>query len=186
MKSRPQHPPRVLERRRGEHLDPRKMSVPPFETMRVLSGQLTAGAGRHPDHHRHTELAARHVTNAGRGVENLVEREQTEIHRHQFDDRAHACYGGANAGACETRFRQRCVSDPFWSELRLQPLAHRVATAIAANVFTHEENTLIAEQRVADRRAHSFPVAKFQGFRLARIVRHDAHCPPVRLPFPHR
>jgi hypothetical protein len=154
--------------------------------MRVLSGQLTAGAGRHPDHQRHTELIARHVTNAGRSIENLVECKQTEIHRHQFDDRTHACHGGANAGACETRFRQRCVQDPFRSELRLQPLAHRVATTVAANVLAHEEDTLIADERNADRRAHSFPVAKLQRFRLARVVRHDAHCPPVRLPFPHR
>jgi hypothetical protein len=72
------------------------------------------------------------------------------------------------------------------SELRLQPLAHRVATTVAANVLAHEEDTLIADERNADRRAHSFPVAKLQRFRLARVVRHDAHCPPVRLPFPHR
>jgi hypothetical protein len=115
----------------------------------VLGGELAAGAGRHADHQRHAELVARHVTHGSGIVEDLVEREQAEIHRHQFDDRTHAGHRGADAGAGEARLRQRRVPDPLGPELGEQPVADRVAPAVAADVLTHQEDALVAGERIA-------------------------------------
>ena len=88
----------------------------------MLGGKLAAGAGRHADHQRHAELIARHVAHGGRGVENLVEREQAEIYRHQLDDRAHAGHRRADAGAGEAGFRQRRVANPLGPNSASSPL----------------------------------------------------------------
>ena len=53
----------------------------------------------------------------------------------------------------------------FRSEFRQKPLAHSIATAIAANVLTHEKNPLITNERIADRLAHRFAIAELQQFR---------------------
>ena len=127
----------------------------------MLGGELAAGAGRHADHQRHAELVARHVAHRGRGVEDLVEREQAEIHRHQLDDRAHAGHRGADARAGEAGLRQRRVANALGTELGQQPLAHRVAAAIAADVLAHQEHALVAPQRVADRLAHGLAIGEF-------------------------
>jgi len=41
----------------------------------------------HADHERDVELTAGHVQQRGRVVEDLVEREQAEVHGHDLDDR---------------------------------------------------------------------------------------------------
>jgi hypothetical protein len=140
--------------------------------MRVLSGQLTAGAGRHPDHERHTELIARHVTNAGRSIENLVECEQTEIHRHQFDDRTHAGHRRPDAGAGKSGFRKRRIANSLRAEFGEQPVAHCVATAVAADVLAHQKNALVALDRIAKGRAHRLAVAHLNHFGSDRLLLH--------------
>ena len=130
-------------------LMPGNMRVPAFQAVRMLGGELAAGAGRHADHQRHAELVARHVAHCGRGVEDLVEREQAEIHRHQFDDRAHAGHRRADAGAGKPGLRQRRIANSLRTELGKQALAHRVAAAVAADVLTHEKTRL--SRRIASR-----------------------------------
>ena len=68
---------------------------------KILRGELPAGARRHADDQRHAELAARHMTQ-GRGiVDDLVEREQREIDRHDLDDGPHAAHRRADARTCK-------------------------------------------------------------------------------------
>ena len=139
----------------------------------MLGRELAACAGGHADHQRHAELIARHVAYRGRGVENLVKREQAEVHRHQLDDRAHAGHCRADAGAGESGFRQRRIADALGAELRQQSLAHGVAAAIAADILAHQENALITAQRIADRLAHGIAIAQLD--RCGRRGRcHDA------------
>ncbi|GAA0922537.1 hypothetical protein GCM10009559_06150 [Pseudonocardia zijingensis] len=115
----------------------------------MLGGELAAGAGRDPHDERYGELAARHVQQGGGVVEDLVEREQAEVHRHDLDDRPHPAQGGADPGADERRLRQRGVPDPFGPELLEQALAHREAAAVAADVLAHQEHALVAGERLA-------------------------------------
>ena len=166
----PQHAARVLERRRRQHLDAGNVRVPAFEAVRVLRRKLAPGAGRHADHQRHAELVARHVADRGGGIENLIEREQAEIDRHQLDDRPHAGHRGANAGAGEARFRQRRIADALGAELGEQSLAHRVAAAVAADVLAHQEDLVVAAQGIADRLAHGLAIGQSRSLRAAGHV----------------
>ena len=90
LQRRPEHATRVLDGRRRQHPDARDVGIPAFETVGVLRGELPPAAGRHADHQRHAELIAGHVPDRRRIVEDLVERQQAEIDRHDLDDRA-AC-----------------------------------------------------------------------------------------------
>ena len=68
----------------------------------MLGGQLATGPGRHADHQRNIELPARHVE-YGRGVvDNLIQRQQAEIDRHDLHDRTHSAHRGAYARADES------------------------------------------------------------------------------------
>ena len=125
----------------------------------MLGGKLAAGPGRHADHQRHAELITRHVADRGRGVEDLVEREQAEIYGHQLDDRAHAGHRGADAGAGEAGFRQWRIADAFRAEFRQEALAHGIAAAVAADILTHQEDRAVAAHSVADRLAHRVAIA---------------------------
>ena len=73
---RGEHAACILQRCRGEHLQPRDMGEPSFERMRMLGCELLARSGRHADDHRHTESPAGHMPDRGGGVQDLVERQQ--------------------------------------------------------------------------------------------------------------
>ena len=138
----------------------------------MLGGKLAAGAGRHADHQRDAELISRHVAHRGRGIEDLIEREQAEIHRHQFDDRTHAGHRRADAGAGKAGFRKRRIANPLRAEFGEQPVAHRVAAAVAADVLAHQKNALVALDRIANRRAHRLAVAHLNHFGSDRLLLH--------------
>ncbi len=110
-------PRAVLHRGRRQHLDARDVGVPAFQAVRVLGGQLLAAAGRHANDNRHVELAARHVQQRGRVVENLVGGQHAEVAGHDLDDGPHAGQRRADAGAGEDRLGQRRVADALRAEL---------------------------------------------------------------------
>ncbi len=114
---RGEHAARILDGRRRQHLDAGDVGVPAFEAVRMLGGELAAGAGRHADHQRHRELPARHVAVERRRIHDLVERQQAEIHRHHLDDGSQAAQGRADASTDETEFGQRRVADARRAEL---------------------------------------------------------------------
>jgi hypothetical protein len=143
----------------------------------MLGGKLTARPGRHADHQRGAELIARHVTYRRRRIEDLVERKQAEIDRHQLNNGAHAGHGRANARAGEAGFRQWRITDTTGAELRQQTLAYGIAAAISADILAHQKNVLIAAQRIADRLTHRVAIAELDGCRYGV---HDKSC--VRLP----
>ena len=84
----------------------------------MLRGDLPPRARRHADHERHADLSARHVPQRRRVVEDLIEREQAEVHGHDLDDRAHPGDRRADARADERRLRERRVADALGPELR--------------------------------------------------------------------
>ena len=98
-----QHPAGIVDRRRGNDLQPRDVGVPAFQAVRVLRCELPPGTGGHPDHDWHRELSARHVSKSGRGVDNLVECQQAEVDGHDLDDRAEPSEGCADACPNEAR-----------------------------------------------------------------------------------
>ena len=138
----------------------------------MLGSKLAAGTGRHADHQRHAELISRHVAHRRRSVEDLIERQQAEIHRHQLDDRTHAGHRRSDAGAGKSGFRQRRIANPLRAEFGEQPMTHRVAAAVAADVLTHQKNALVALDRIAKGRAHRLAVAHLNHFGSDRLLFH--------------
>ena len=135
------------------------MGEPALEAVRVLRRELAATAGRHPDHQRHRELAARHVRQRRRAVDDLVQREQAEVAGHDLDDRAQARDRGADTGADEAVLGQRRVDDALRPELLEQALADRVAAAVAAHVLAEQQDARIGVQRITDRLPAGLAVA---------------------------
>ena len=124
----------------------------------MLGRELAAGAGGHADHERHVELTARHVQQRGRGVHDLVERQQAEVDRHDLDDRSHPAERRADAGADEARLRQRRVAHPVATELLVQALGDGVGAAVVGDVLAHDEHTLVGGECLAERVVHRFAV----------------------------
>ncbi len=100
-KRRAQHAACVVERRRRDDPQTRNVRVPALEAVRVLGGQLPARAGGHADDERHRTLPSRHVAERGGVVDDLIERQQAEVDRHDFDDRPQAAERRADPGADE-------------------------------------------------------------------------------------
>src|SRR5579872_342704 len=134
--------------------------------MRMLRRELTAGARGHPDHQWNIELAARHVKDRRRVVDDLIQRQQAEVNRHDLDNRSHAVHRRSDSGPDERRLGQRCVPDSLGTELVEQSLAHRVASAVSAYILAHQENARVAIHRIANSLSHGFAVSSlhFGGF----------------------
>ena len=134
-----QHSTRVVDRRRGKNAEPRDVGVPAFETVRVLSGELAARSGRHADHERYVELSARHVADRRSVVQDLVQRQQTEVDSHDLDDGPQAAERGPDARTHESGLRQRRVAKALGAEFLEQPLGDGEAAAVSADVLAHQE-----------------------------------------------
>ena len=106
LERRDEHVPRVLDRRRRHHLEAGNVRVPAFQAVGMLRGELAARAGRHADHERHVELTAGHVQQRRRVVHDLVEREEAEVDRHEFDHGPQPGHGRADTSADEERLHQ--------------------------------------------------------------------------------
>ena len=121
-------------------LMPGMCGVPDFQTVGMLGGHLRPPPGRHAHHQRHTELSSRHVPD-GRGVvDDLIERQQAEIDRHDLDDGAHPAQSRADAGPDEGRFRQRRIADALGAKFLERPLLQAYEPAVATDVFSHQKD----------------------------------------------
>ena len=76
-------------------------------------------------------------------VDDLVECQKAEVHRHDLDDGPHAGHGCADAGADKGQFGQRRVADAVLAEFFEQALGDGVAAAVARHVLAHQEHSLV-------------------------------------------
>lgn len=134
------------------------MGEPAFERMGVLGGELFASAGRHTDDHGHVELAAGHVQDGSRVVEDLVQSEQAEVDGHDFDDGQHAGHGGADSCACVGGLAERGVDDAVCAVLLEHALGDAEAAAVCADVGAHEEDALVARDGCTQGFAHGLAI----------------------------
>ncbi len=70
-----------------------------FEALAVLRAELMPRALRRANDQRHLGLAAVHVANFRRVIDDLIDRKEAEVHRHQLDYRPQPAHRSANAGA---------------------------------------------------------------------------------------
>ena len=93
----------------------------------------------------------------------------------------------ADAGAREAQFRERRIANAFRSEFLEKALAHRIVSAIAADVLAHQEDAFVSlserhgslRERLRDRWSLFFAAARLG-------LRHDGDHPSVTPAFGHR
>ena len=129
-----------------------------LEAVGVGRPELVPATTRHPDHHRHPRLPVEHVGDRGGVVDDLVERQQGEVDRHQLDDRSQPPHRRADADADDRVLGDRRVADAPLTELVEQPFGHLERALEAADVLAHHEDRLVAAHllghRVAQRLSH--------------------------------
>src|SRR5713226_334634 len=106
-----QHPLGVLRRRGRDHQEAWDESVQDLEAVRMLRRQLVAGAAWHADHHRHLGLAAEHVADLGRVVDDLVVCDEREVDGHHLHDRAQAKHRRTDGHRCGDAWPAPCRGD---------------------------------------------------------------------------
>ena len=130
---------------------PGHVRVPALEAVRVLGAELAAGAAGHADDERDVDLAVRHVVQLRRVVDDLVDREQAEVDRHQLDHRLQAGHRRADAGADDDGLSDRRVAHALLAELVEEALRDGVGAAVSADVLAHEEHAFVVLELLAQR-----------------------------------
>ncbi len=129
-----------MREQRGEHLA-------------VLGRSTETGTDHGADHHRGFGLAAEHVAELGRLVEDLVKTHPHEVDEHQLGNRAHAASRGANGRTHIGALGQRCVEQAvamfgvqaFGDTQHTAPgVFFTLAASAAHNVLAHHDHAGIA------------------------------------------
>ncbi len=123
-----------------------------LQAVRMGWAELMACALGHADHQRHRHLAAEHVANVRRAVDDLVERQQREVDRHQLDDRSQSAHRRAHADSDDRVLRDRRVANTALVELLQQTVGDLERAAEHADVLAQQQHALVALQLLAQRR----------------------------------
>ena len=119
--------------------------------MRVLRRQLVARAAWHADHHRHLGLAAEHVADLRRVVDDLVVGDEREVDRHHLDHRSQAEHRRADGGADDDLFGDGRVDHALGAELVEQAVGDAIRAAELADVLADQEDGVVALHLLAQR-----------------------------------
>ena len=123
----------------------------------MLRRGTARGAQRRAQHHRHFELAARHVVNLRGLVDHLIHGQRNKIAEHDVDHRPHAGHRRADADTGNAGFRNRRVDDALGAELFHQPGQNFERRARLGDIFADDKHRRIAPhffgQRFVDRLA---------------------------------
>src|SRR6266702_2157555 len=110
----------------------------------MLGGQLVAGAARHPYHQGHLRLAAEHVADLRRVVDDLVVRDQREVDGHHLHHRAKAEHRGADGAAYYHLLGDRGVDDSLSAEPIKEPFGDAIGATELADVLADQVHGVVA------------------------------------------
>src|SRR5215472_13451070 len=158
---------------RNRHAQARAMQKVRLQALAVLGAQLMAPALRGTNHQRHLGLAAEHVVDFGRVVDDLIHREQAEIYGHQLDYRLESAHRGANPCAHYREFRNRSVPHPFLAVHGQQSVGDLEGTAEVADFLAHDKHALVAVEFLAQRDVESFAIADLCHWKVRSGTRVD-------------
>src|SRR5216683_1686009 len=160
--TRLQQPLRISRCGRNHDAQSGAMQEIGFEALAMLCTELMARALRCAYDHRHLGMAAEHVMNLGGVVDNLIDREQAEIDRHQLDNRLEPAHRGADSGADDREFRNRRVTHALFAVDGKQPVGDLECTAEVTDLLAHDEYTLIAVEFLAQGLVERFSVSNLR------------------------
>ncbi len=129
----------------------------------MLRGQLRGGPARAPHHQGDVVLAARHVADLGRRVDDLVQGKDREVEGHHLDHRPQPQHRRPDPDPGEARFADRGVHDALVAEFLQQTLGDLVGPIVEADLLAHHEHARVP--------AHLLPERGVQGFAIG----HDRH-----------
>ena len=139
----------VVRRAWAHHLEPRNVREQRREHLAVLRCRAKTGTDHGADHHRRFGLAAKHVAEFGRLVEDLVKAHAHEVDEHQLGNRAHAAGRSADGRAHVGALGQRGVKQPV-AMFGVQALGNAehaapgvffaLAAGAAHDVFAHHDH----------------------------------------------
>ncbi len=144
--------------RRGDDLQSGRAREPRFEALRVLGGELVAGAVGRADDQWAPHLAAEHRADLGRVVDDLVHGDEQEVEGHDLDDGALAEHRGADTRADEALLGDRGVAHAVGPEFVKQARGDLVGALEDPDLLAHDEDALVAPELLAQRQAHGFAV----------------------------
>src|SRR5258708_38306313 len=121
--------------------------------------ELMACSLRHPHDQWHPGLAAEHVVDVSGAVDDLVERQQREVDRHQLEDGAQSGHRRPHADTDDRVLGDRRVADALLAELLEQPLGDLEGAAEYADILAHQQHTLVAAKLLPQRRAERLAIA---------------------------
>jgi len=116
--------------------------------MSVLGGELDPAAVGSPDHQRNLDLAAGEIADLRGVLDDLIDRQEREVHGHHLDDGPHAHHGHADGRSRESTLADRGVDHPFGAVLLEEVDGDEVSAAVDADVLTDEDDALVAVQLV--------------------------------------
>jgi len=110
----------------------------------MCGGELTSSTVGPTEHDRDIELTTGHVADLGRVVDDLVNRHEGEVERHEFNNRAKTTHCGPDGQAAEAVLGNRGVDDALGTELVQHAFTDFVGSIVLGDFFTQEEYTLVA------------------------------------------
>ena len=156
-------------RRRLHHLQPRDVAEPGLEALAVLGGGAGARARGHAHDQRHRGLAAEHVAQLRRLVDDLLHRERREVRELELEDRPQAGQRRADRDAGAAELGDRRVDDPVGAEAVDEVARHLEGAAVDADVLAHQDHAPVALDRDRHGVADRLGVAHFARFARAML-----------------
>ena len=141
-----------------------------IEALGVLGSGAKAGPIHSADHDGRFGLAAEHVTELRRLVENLVKTHAHEVDEHELAHRAQACGSGTNCGTDKARFADRGVHDAIavfavqafsYAQYAAPGIHFAVAAGATDDVFAHQHDVFVARHFLIKRFVNGLLVSDF-------------------------
>jgi hypothetical protein len=151
--------------RRRDDLQSRRGGEPPVEALRVLRRELVARPVGRADDQWTAQFPAEHRSDLGGVVDDLVHRDEQEVHRHDFDHRALAEHRGPDARADEALLGDRRVAHALGPELVEEAGGDLVGAIDQLDLLVHEKHAVVARKLLAQRQPQRLAVRHHRGRR---------------------
>ena len=147
-----------------------------FQALAMLGRCTRARSTRHADDKRHTRLAAKHETDLGSLVDDLLRGQQRKVGELKFQNRPHAGQRRPHRHTRHAKLGNRRVDHTLGTKAVDQITRHAKGPAIGANIFAKGEHTRIGLHRLSHRFTDGLGIGEFAHFRLGSYIKHK-HLP---------